>query len=257
MASEPARPLADLALCIGFFTRLPMPALASPPRFADALWAAPLAGAAVGFSVALFYLILLWLGLPSMAAAALALGGGIWLTGALHEDGLADVADGFGGGRDREAKLAIMRDSRIGTYGVVALVLSLLLRWSALVALAGLAWPLLIAVCVAAHATSRALLPAFIAVVPPARADGLGAGVGAVSSNTAIIAAVLGAVALALTGARMFVVCAVLLAALFLGLSRLARGQIGGQTGDVLGSLQQAAETAILIAASSILGTTA
>ena len=89
----------------------------------------------------------------------------IALTGALHEDGLADTADGFFGGRDREEKLAILRDSRQGTYGVLALVLSVLLRAAALAGIgdvihAGLA-------LIAAHAASRAALPAAMMAIDP------------------------------------------------------------------------------------------
>ncbi|MBN8881520.1 MAG: adenosylcobinamide-GDP ribazoletransferase, partial [Salana multivorans] len=101
---------------------------------------------------------------------ALALAAGMAATGCLHEDGLSDVADGFGGGKTREHKLEIMRDSRIGTYGTAALGLSLLLRWSAL---AGLAGPVeVLAALIAAHCASRALLGAFMHLLPRARADG-------------------------------------------------------------------------------------
>ena len=96
----------------------------------------PVIGALIGLCGALVYAAGTAAGLTSMLAALLTLGVQIALTGALHEDGLADVADGFGGGRDKMAKLAIMRDSRVGSYGVLALIFSVGLRWSALVALA-------------------------------------------------------------------------------------------------------------------------
>src|SRR5690606_40192087 len=112
-----------------------------------------------------------WLGLPSGPAAALALAAAMLMTGCLHEDGLSDVADGIGGGSTRERKLEIMRDSRIGSYGTAALVISLLLRWSALAALAGPAQ--VFAAFIAAHCASRALPGALMHVLPPARADGL------------------------------------------------------------------------------------
>ena len=114
------------------------------------------------------------LGLPTTIVAALALAAGTLVTGGLHEDGLADVADGFGGGSTPEKKLTIMKDSRIGSYGVAALILSFLLRWSALVALGFVAIPVLLL----AHAASRALMPALMRLSPPARENGLSAGAG-------------------------------------------------------------------------------
>ncbi|HBC54660.1 MAG TPA: adenosylcobinamide-GDP ribazoletransferase, partial [Alphaproteobacteria bacterium] len=100
-----------------------------------ALRYAPLAGVIIGGVGAAIYALCLWLGLGPLLAAALAVAAMLLTTGALHEDGLSDVADGFGGGRDRDHKLAIMADSRIGTYGTAALILCLLLRIAALVEL--------------------------------------------------------------------------------------------------------------------------
>src|SRR5690606_6276515 len=106
------------------------------------------------------------LGLPPAAAAVIGLAAGILLTGALHEDGAADVADGFGGGKTRDDKLAIMRDSRIGSYGTLALMLSVLARWIALTAIASAAeGGTILWASIAAHAASRAVLPAFLARV--------------------------------------------------------------------------------------------
>src|SRR5262249_56590715 len=104
--------------------------------------------------------------LPSTLAAALALLATLLITGCLHEDGLADTADGLGGGSDRARKLEIMRDSRLGTYGACALMMSLLLRWAALAAIAS---PVAVtSSLIAAHASARAALPAIMRFVPPA-----------------------------------------------------------------------------------------
>lgn len=253
MASlEPRALLLDVAVCVGFFTRFPVPSTGRETRFADALWAAPVAGALVGGLVGLALIVSASLGVQPTFAAALALGVGVAATGALHEDGLADVADGFGGGHDREDKLAIMRDSRIGTYGVLALLFSFALRWAALAGLAMLAWPWVLAACVAAHGASRSLLPAFIAFVPAARADGLGAGVGVVSRAVAATALALGTLALSCLGLGSLLMSVLLLGLLFCAFARLCRSQIGGQTGDVLGAVQQAAEAAVLAVASSV-----
>src|SRR6202000_270906 len=111
----------DLSLAIALLTRIPMPHRddVMPDRMARAQRAFPLVGAIIGLAIGLFARCLLAIGIPELAAAALALGAGAALTGALHEDGLADVGDGFGGGSDRAAKLAIMRDRRIRRYGVI------------------------------------------------------------------------------------------------------------------------------------------
>jgi adenosylcobinamide-GDP ribazoletransferase len=249
MTRPPESLLRDIALCLVFFTRLPLPRLDFRDRkLADAIWAAPLAGLAVAMIGAFAYAIAHLFGLAAGPAAALTLAATLLATGVLHEDGLSDVADGFGGGRDREHRLAIMRDSRIGAYGAAALALSLLMRWSALAELHG-NWPVLLAL-VAAHAGSRGLLGAFMHVLPAARSDGLAAGAGRVSRETALAGAALGALALLPLGLDTFVVMLLVLAALFLALRALCLDRIGGQTGDTAGALQQLAEIAILLAAS-------
>lgn len=237
----------DVLLCLGFFTRLPVPAVAwSAGDLAAAIWAAPLAGAVVGVAGAAAYVGGDVLGLPPSAAAGLALAATMLLTGCLHEDGLADTADGFGGGSTRERKLEIMRDSRLGTFGVCALGLSLLLRWSALAAIAdpvAVAWAL-----VAAHAAGRASIPAVMLALPPARPSGLAGGAGRPSPAMAALAAMLGVLALwPLGSTALFVgVASLLVWAAMLGW--LAMRQVGGQTGDVLGALEQGSEIVILLA---------
>src|SRR5579864_5025125 len=119
----------DLLIAAAFLTRMPIPTPAVlPGRLAQASWAFPLVGVGVGLLGGLAYAFAAWLGLPTLAAALIAVAGTAALTGALHEDGLADTADGFGGGATPEAKLTIMRDSRNGAYGVLALIFSVALR---------------------------------------------------------------------------------------------------------------------------------
>ena len=163
----------DIGLAIALLTRIPVPQPAdvTPDRMARAQRAFPLVGAIVGLAAGLVDRCLLAIGIPELAAAAVALGAGALLTGALHEDGLADVGDGFGGGRDREKKLAIMRDSRIGTYGVLALLVSFVARCSAL---ASLPIAEIIPALIVAHALARAAIPVVTANMPFAREDGLG-----------------------------------------------------------------------------------
>jgi len=246
--------LRDAAGALAFYTRLPVARHADRQRaFADIQWAAPLAGAVIGLAVGAALSLALALDLPAQLAAAFSLAAGVALTGALHEDGLADTADGFGGGIGRDDKLAIMRDSRIGAYGVLALGLSLIARWAALAALAAASPAGAVLAAVAAHAGSRAVLPALLAALPPARADGLAAGVGAVGGGTALAALALGFVLLLPCGLAFAVAASVTLGLAAFLLARLALAQIGGQTGDVLGAAQQAGEIAVLACASVFL----
>ncbi len=206
----------------------------------------PLVGALIGAIAGAAYWLAEGLGLPPLVSALLAIGLGIWVTGALHEDGLADLADGFGGGRGRDRKLQIMRDSRIGSYGVLALILSVGLRAAALAALAEPG--LVAAALIAAHATARAPLALVMATTPLARTDGLAAAAGKPSPVHALTALVLGLLLslLALGPGSGFWLWLVALVAAVTLLS-LARAQIGGYTGDVLGAIEQVGEVAGLL----------
>lgn len=259
-AAFPGAPLAyDLAACLRFYSRLPVPALPGEgdphgaPDFRTAPRMLPLAGAILALPASLALLAAWGLGLGPFLAATLAAATGILVTGALHEDGLADVADGFGGGATRERRLEIMRDSRIGAYGGVALVLALALRIGALATLldrtgAGTALALVLA---AALSRIAALAP--MALLAPARPDGAGAAVGRPSPATlgwagasAVLLALIGAgLGLPLLGVALMLGLASLAAG---AVTALARSRIGGQTGDVIGACQQAAEIAALLA---------
>jgi adenosylcobinamide-GDP ribazoletransferase len=188
-----------------------------------------------------------------LAAAALALGARALLTGGLHEDGLADLADGFGGGRDKAAKLEIMRDSRLGTYGALALVVSFVAKMAALAALPHSA---VVAGLVAAHALARGALPALAAIMPGARSDGLATSAGrvepAVATTAAMLALLIAFVCLPPGAAFMTTAAAALGAA---AVAVLAKRQIGGITGDVLGAAEQVGETAVLLVLAARLAT--
>lgn len=230
--------LAELALTLGFFTRLPVGRNVAPlPTLAAAAWALPLAGLAVAAPGA----VLLALA-PGPLGAILAVGLAVWLSGGLHEDGLADLADGMGG-RDRARRLEIMRDSRIGSYGVLALGLVTALRIAALAAL-----PFAGAAFLALAMLSRAGM-ALLMAMPPARREGLGAGAGRPVRRVLAAAGVIAlASAASLIGpGRMAVaVPAVVLAQA--AIAWLAARRLGGQTGDVLGAAQQAGEASGLVA---------
>ena len=239
--------LDDLRTATGFLTRLPIahPDGARPENFAQAQRVFPIVGACIGAAVGLFCLLLRVTGVPDLAAAALALGAGALLTGALHEDGLADVADGFGGGRDIATKLEIMRDSRLGSYGALAMLVSFAAKLSAMAAISD---GFMVQSVIAAHALGRAVLPWLSISLPYARKDGLAANAGQADGTVAMISAGL-ALVIALVALPF---ASALLAAIAAGVSavvmaRLAKWQIGGQTGDVLGAAEQVAETAILV----------
>lgn len=239
--------LVDFRTAIAFLTRVPMPHPdgPTPPNFARSHRVFPVVGAIIGMVSGFVYLGLATLGLPSLGAAALALGAGAVFTGALHEDGLADVADGFGGGRDKAAKLEIMRDSRLGTYGALILLVGFVAKASALAALPrDAALPSLI-VC---HALARGVLPVMAMTLPYARQEGLAVSAGRPDATTAAIAITL-AVLIALVALPWTeALGAILMAATAaVGIAFIAQRQIGGQTGDVLGGAEQVAETAILL----------
>ena len=251
MTAPSHRFVTDVAVCLMFCTRLPL-ATSMPAAGGDvarASWALPVAGALVGALGGLAYWLAVRLGLPPLVAAALALAAGMVVTGCLHEDGLADTADGFGGS-DRERRLEIMRDSRLGTYGACALLISLLLRWSALASIADARAVAL--TLVAAHAAARAPLPAFMALVPPARSDGLAAAAGPPPYAAVAAAGVLGALALGLClGPTAALAALVLLAAAAVIMVRVSVKAIGGHTGDVLGALEQINEILVLLVAAA------
>ena len=199
-------------MCLLFSTRLPLLERAAfGTDVARASWALPLAGALVGLLGGLVFALAAAV-TPLLAAAAVAIASTAVLTGCLHEDGLADLADGLGG-TTLARRLEIMRDSRLGTYGVLALVISVLLRVTALASLVEPARGML--ALMAAHAAARAMLPGCMWALPAARPDGLAAGAIHVSIASAGAAAILGVLALVLgLGLAAAIVSTVLLLAL-------------------------------------------
>lgn len=234
--------LRDVYASVTFLTRFPAPPwpAAGARRLAQAMWAFPLAGVLVAAVAGAAYAVCDAVGLPPALSALAAVATGALATGALHEDGLADFADGVGGGATPERRLEIMSDSGIGTYGALALAVSVAGRAAALAAIADAA--AVLGALAAAAAASRGLLPLVAASLDPARADGLGHGAGrptapvwaaalAIAAAVALVAAPGGAVR-----------CLVAAAAGALAVGLVARRALGGHTGDVLGAAQQAAE---------------
>lgn len=236
--------LAEARLAVILLTRVPLGRLRDPvPSLAAAAWALPLAGLLVGLTAGAVMAAALALGLSPLVAGGLALGAQVMATGALHEDGFADICDGFWGGASPERRLEIMRDSRIGSHGTVGLVLTLGLRWLGLAALADM--QAIVAVIAVAMA-SRVAPVALMGWLPAARIDGLGAQGKAVGRRSVLAAALLGGLPMLLLPQGWAALIAAGLAVAVLAL--IARAKIGGQTGDVLGGGQQLAEIALLLA---------
>lgn len=200
----------------------------------------------------------LWLGasagLSPLAASFLGLIVAVIATGALHEDGLADVVDGFGGGADKTKKLKIMRDSHIGTYGVLALVMMVGFKAGVL---SGFNDPALAAsALIVAHTLSRAVLPMMMVAMQPARRTGLGKAAGQPKRENAVMSAAIGVLISVLAlGPGPGLVAAALAGLGAAGVGWVANRQIGGYTGDVLGAAQQVSEALVLLGLAVVLRT--
>jgi adenosylcobinamide-GDP ribazoletransferase len=247
------RPVAELVHSLRFLTRLPIPFANTidPPPLSQAMRLFPAAGAMIGAAGGAVLAAFTYAGLPSLLAAALAASLGLLVTGALHEDGLADTADGFGGGKSRERRLEIMRDSHIGSYGTLALASAMLVRVACYEDLSGLDPLAVVAVLAACAAFSRALMVDLLWATRPARGDGLSVHAGTPGRNGAAFAIVTAAALTLVAG--LLVSPASGLLALAAGLAvtaymrRLTVKLIGGQTGDVCGAVQVLSELAMLI----------
>lgn len=235
----------DIPLALTLLSRLPVRG-SDNTRAARAAWAYPLVGLILGLIAGLAGLLAASLGLPEPLTALISLAILTILTGAMHEDGLADTADGLWGGWDPARRLEIMKDSRIGAYGVVALTLSLLSRWAALWVLFEAGTGIAIAALVASAALSRATMPALMSALPHARPTGLSHSVGQVPNNTSLLAAAVAVLIAILTLGWGFLMAVFWAAVIAIAMAAIARAKIGGQTGDILGGTQQLAEIAVL-----------
>lgn len=244
--SEPrnwlAARFAEARIALMLLTRIPAGSVAEPvPVMASSAWAFPLVGAIAGGVGAIAFAAGVAINLPPAMASLVAVAAVVAATGGMHEDGLADLADGLGGGRDCAGKLAIMRDSSIGSYGALALILALGLRAAAMMTLADAA--LVAGGMIALAMASRAAMAIALFLMPPARDEGLGKSAAGVGMMPAAFAAAVALPGLAfLVGNGLAVAIAMAVTGVLLGV--LAWRQIGGQTGDVLGAMQQVTEIA-------------
>jgi adenosylcobinamide-GDP ribazoletransferase len=249
----------DLAHCMRFYSRLPVPALPweqnahALPSFPRLVRVIPFAGLLIGLVPAAVLGCALLLDLGPWLAAILSVGAMVLATGALHEDGLADVADSFGGST-REKRLEIMRDSRIGSFGASALFLALALRIGALATLASRVdggAVTAVVLLVASLSRTAGLMP--LVFLSPARRDGMSQAVGQPARETFWLAAgIAGGIAVVLGALAGLPPIGVALTLVLSGLSGVAltgfaSRHLGGQTGDIAGAAQQVAEIAALI----------
>lgn len=240
-----------------FFTGVSFGPAAAAPRWplADVLPVLPFIGAAVGLAAGLVFALVRGLTGPGWLAAVLAVGAAVLITRALHEDGLADTADGLGPhALEPPRRLEIMRDSRSGAFGVLALVLSVLVKVACLAQFSGATG---LVVLMAAHILSRAVLAYPLLAYAPVHADGLGAMAGKPSDQDVWLTIAIGAglAFLLLLGKGFFVavVAPVVAIAAAWFASRWIAQRLGGYTGDTLGAVQQKAEIAVLVVAALLL----
>ncbi|MDQ0457181.1 adenosylcobinamide-GDP ribazoletransferase [Rhizobium paknamense] len=247
--------IVDLARSIAFLSRLPVSSRffrghdGSMDRTVRAF---PLAGAVLLAPVGLLLALVSATHAGALFSAIAALTLQIMLTGALHEDGLADSADGLGGNHQRERALQIMKDSRNGTYGVVALILSLGLRATAIAALVNHLSPMDAALClIGVGAASRALMVWHWQALPSARPEGLAASLGKPTEKSLHAALFLG-VALAVitigpaTSLSPLAIALVTTALSAYAVNAFVERRLGGRTGDTIGAMQQIAEIVAL-----------
>lgn len=240
---------------VQFLSRLPIPsrfANHDKPDFEKGSWSFPLAGMVICIPALIVMVLAYLLGLNTEITIVLTITTQALATGALHEDGLADITDGFGGGSTRERKLEIMKDSSIGTFGAVALITAFLMRFALLSSLLDISLFMAIAGFIVAQTVSRAVQVWFWQSLPAARVDGLSSTFGTPSKQSARTAILIGGASLLLpliSGVSIFslAISLALIILLLIGFRKLCFDQIGGQSGDAIGAIQVLAEIAFLI----------
>ena len=253
---------AETTRSIAFLSRLPVPDRlfgTTPWKISGAVGVFPLAGIVIALPAACLAVVFGWLGVPAAVTAILVLMTMILVTGALHEDGIADCADAFGAGGARTRMLDILKDSRIGAYGTLALIFSVGLRAVALTVVIAVGPPLAAALTLlAAAALSRGLMVWHWRRLPAARTDGVSAGAGRPPPENAYLGLGIGVAIGILLPVSQAGPVASLIAVGFAVLAtdlwtRYVDHKIAGQTGDTIGATQQIAETVFLVSLVSAL----
>ena len=259
LPSHLLRCFTEIQDAVRFLTRMPLPRRdpTQPWDLGRSLRWAPVAGLVVAAGETIVLLASLQLRVPSVVTAVLVIAAGIGMTGALHQDGLADVADGFGGGQSLERKLAIMRDSRIGSFGTLALGCALLGRFSCLQTLIERGGNAAAVALVVAAVLSRVAMLVPLALLPHARSDGLAHAAGVLTPRSLVIPLALAlflagfALAFAQQALPHWVVTTAAAGIVAVLMTGLSHRQIGGVTGDVAGATQQVGDLAVLIVLSA------
>lgn len=250
--TQPASLLRGFPVALQFLTVVRLPGRERPfdrAAFAAAQAWYPLVGLLLGTAVGLAWLLADAV-LPRPPSTALAVVALAALTGALHLDGLADSADGLFGGRDRESRLAIMRDSRTGSFGALAIAAVLLLKWSALLSIAH--GGAVFAALLVAPMLARGVLVGAVASYPYARAGGMGAAFPeAARGRAGVIALATAAIVALVVWGPAGLAVAIVAAGLAVALAWYPYTKLGGLTGDVYGALVELLEVAILLAVAS------
>lgn len=259
MAQKSVTPdwLHDIAAALGLLTRVPVAVeeARALEHSAVAAWAYPVVGFFLGGLSLFVFTVATLIGLPQIVGVILVVAFNIIVTGGMHQDGLADSADGLWGGWTVERRLAIMKDSNIGVYGVCAISLSLILY---VVTLDALAWhPVMALALFGAAALSRAMMVVLMYVLPNARGGGLSQSVGRPPAGSMWIALVCSFGGTLIVGLLVGHIWAAVLAVVLAGCAAascaaIARRKIKGQTGDILGATQQISELTILIGLSAV-----
>lgn len=249
--------LNDTARAVSFLSRIAVPARffeGHDGSLSRGVRAFPLAGALVALPAAATLCLMLLLDASPLLAAFAALAVQAVVTGALHEDGLSDAADGLGGGRNRDHMLEIMKDSRIGSFGAAALILGYGLRAAAIAEVAGNLRPVEVALCLPAIAAlSRALMIWHWSALPPARSGGVAASAGVplrASLHVALVSGIAITAALLAPTASLFAFFIVVLTAALscAAFTAHVRRKLEGHTGDTIGATQQVVEIVALAA---------
>ena len=237
---------ADLVSAFGLLTRLPLPRGTAASSTGASVWAWPLVGLVIGVIGAAGYALAWRSGLSPLLAGFMAVIATAVATGGFHEDGLADTADGIGGGATAEKRLLIMKDSRIGSFGALALIASVGLRVGAL---AQLGEPRLVAPAVIVAAVlGRAAMPGVVLLSSPARPGGLGAALGTLDGRRLALGGGI-ALLLSLVLERPHAILEAIFATVLVvaGMAGLGARSLGGYTGDTLGATEQLAECGVLL----------
>ena len=245
----------DLAAALMFLSRIPIPwqrISQGEPIIERSYWAFPVVGLLLGLLLGLCAALLFFLGIDDLLVCAVLVLLLAVLTGGLHEDGLADMVDGFWGAFNKARRIEIMRDSRIGSYGVLALIFSVFIRILALFTLSAHGGTALIAGLICALVGSRLAIVLLYYIAPNASEQGLAATIAKPSQSQAQAAALLTLVVLLILApfSIAFVSSLVIVGAVAF-MAFLSKRYIGGVTGDVLGACEQLTQCLLLIALSS------